>query len=165
MKTRIFKIGCLVVIGLFLFIIGIGIGGAGKSGPSPAPTVTITAPAHAAQAAHAAPSPSPRPRPTSARVLYTLSGNGIKNSPAFTVSGTVTVSYSYSNCDGGGSGNFIADLETSDQSSFNSDDQSIANALGSSGHDTTTVYPSDPGKPYHLAINSECDFTITVKSG
>jgi hypothetical protein len=72
------------------------------------------------------------------------------------------VSYSY-NCAGfGGSGNFIGDLETPDQSSLSSDDQTFANELGSGGSATSTVYPQDPGQDYYVAINTECDWTVKV---
>jgi hypothetical protein len=96
-----------------------------------------------------------------AAVLLRLSGSGIQNSAPFTVnSGTLTVTYSYDCSSFGSSGNFIADLETADQS----DDQSIANALGSGGTTTTTIYPQDVGASYHLSVNSECDWTVVIKT-
>ena len=49
-----------------------------------------------------------------------------------------------------------------DQSTLNSDDQSIANALGAGGSDTTTVYPQGSGRQYHLSLNSECNWNVTV---
>ena len=99
-------------------------------------------------------------------VLLRMSGNGIQNSAPFLVtSGTVTVTYTYDCSAFGGSGNFIADLETGNQASLSSDDQSIANALGAGGTATTTVYPQDVGSDYHVAVNSECNWTVTVEQG
>jgi Protein of unknown function (DUF732) len=98
-------------------------------------------------------------------VLLRLSGNGIQNSGPVTVTqSSLTVHYSY-DCSGfGTSGNFIADFETADQSSLSSDDQSIANALGSGGSATTTIYPQDTGSEYHLAVNSECNWSVTISA-
>jgi hypothetical protein len=100
------------------------------------------------------------------KVLIRFSGSGIRNSGPFTVaSSTVKVRYSYDCSAFGGSGNFIADLETGNQSSLDSDDLSIANALSSHGSATTTVYPQNPGAQYHLAVNSECSWSLVVSSG
>jgi hypothetical protein len=133
---------------------------------APAASKTVSAPAttHAAtvtpQATHAA-----KPRPAASVVLVNLSGSGIKNSAPFTVSsGTLTVSYSYNCASFGGRGNFVADLLSGNQSSLNSDDQSIANALGSSGAATTHIYPTMVGSKYYLSVNSECSWTVIVKS-
>ncbi len=91
-------------------------------------------------------------------ILIRFSGNGILNSAPFNVtSGTVTAKYTYSNC-AGGSGNFIADMTDG------SDDQPIANALGSGGSQTTTLYPTDTPGQYHLEIDSECSWTVVVKT-
>lgn len=96
-------------------------------------------------------------------VLLKMSGNGIENSAPFLVtSGTLTVTYSYDCSSFGGSGNFIADLESGNQASLDSDDQSIANALGSGGSATTTIYPQDVGSDYYLAVNSECSWSVEV---
>jgi hypothetical protein len=100
------------------------------------------------------------------KVLIRLSGSGIENSRPFLVqSGTVTVRYSYDCASDGGSGNFIADLETGNQAAPGSDDQSIANALSAGGSATTTVYPQDPGSEYHVAIDSECSWSLVARSG
>jgi len=74
----------------------------------------------------------------------------------------VSVTYSFDCSAMGGSGNFIADLDYGNQSSLNSDDQSIANDLAASGGQTTTVYPQDPGQQYYVAVNSECSWTVKV---
>lgn len=99
------------------------------------------------------------------RVLLRLSGSGIENSQPFPVSSSaVKVRYSY-DCAAQGTGNFIADLETADQGSAGSDDQSIANALSSGGRATTTVYPEDQGALYHLSVDSECSWSVIVSTG
>jgi hypothetical protein len=75
------------------------------------------------------------------------------------------VHYTY-DCSGqGGSSNFIADLLSGNQSSLGSDDQPIANALGAGGSATTTIYPTNAGGDYHLAVNSECNWTVVVSTG
>ena len=76
--------------------------------------------------------PSEYPKP--ATILLRLSGSGIQNSAPFTVSsGTLTVHYSYDCSSFGSASKFVADLETGNQASLDSDDQSIANALGTEG--------------------------------
>jgi hypothetical protein len=76
--------------------------------------------------------------------------------------GTLTVHYTFNCASQGRSGNFIADLETGNQASLNSDDQSIANALATHGSATTTIYAQNLSSEYHLAVNSECSWTIVV---
>jgi hypothetical protein len=98
-------------------------------------------------------------------VLLTLSGNGIENSrPVVVTQSTLQVRYSYDCSSFGSSGNFIADFETANQASLDSDDQPIANALGSGGSATTTIYPQDTGSEYHLAVNSECNWSVTISA-
>ena len=161
--------------GLVLLLVGISIGAAGKTAkPSPAATVTITAAAvpapavtvtRTAKRAAAASASASTPAPSSG-VLFTFSGSGIRNSASFAVnSSAVTARYSYDCSSFGGSGNFIADLVSGSPGSGNYDDQSIANELGSGGGQTTTVYPQDQGATYHLEVNSECSWSITLKSG
>jgi hypothetical protein len=96
-------------------------------------------------------------------VLIVVNGSGIRESAPFNVGhGPLTVRYRFNCASSGGAGNFIADALYGDQSSLNSDDQSIANALAKRGHQITTIYPSYPGKKYHLEVNSECSWHITV---
>jgi hypothetical protein len=181
------------VAGLVLLFVGVAIGSAGaaKSKPAAAPTVTVTAAAAAAPAvtvtkrvaaaptvtvtstataaapAAAAPAPasSPHTAPASS-VLISMSGSGIQNSAPFVVnSSSVTAHYSY-NCSAfGQSGNFIAELISGSPSSGDYDDQSIADQLGSGGSQTTTVYPQEVGSSYHLEIDSECSWSITLTAG
>ena len=77
----------------------------------------------------------------------------------------MTARYSYDCSAAGGQGNFIAGLVSGSPSSGNYDDQSIANQLGSGGSQTTTVYPQDQGSYYHLEVNSECSWSITLTAG
>lgn len=108
----------------------------------------------------------PQYLPHKATVVIRFAGSGIRNSAPFLITGaTVMVRYTYDCADAGGSGNFIADMESGNQSSPGSDDQSIANALGSGGSQTTTLYPADVGSEYHLAVNSECSWSLVVKDG
>ena len=163
------------VAGLVLVLVGVSIGAAGKTAkPSPATTVTVTAAAAPAPTVTvtrtvkraAAASASASAPAQSSGVLFTFSGSGIRNSAPFTVnSSAVTARYSYDCSAFGGSGNFIADLVSGSPSSGNYDDQSIANELGSGGGQTTTVYPQDQGVTYHLEVNSECSWTVTLTSG
>jgi hypothetical protein len=96
------------------------------------------------------------------RVLLNFSGNGIGNSAPFLVLGNLTVHYTF-DCSSQGTGNFIGDIETGNQASLNSDDQSFANELSGGGSKTTHVYPQEPGHDYHVSVNSECSWTVVVK--
>jgi hypothetical protein len=69
-------------------------------------------------------------------------------------------------CSGfGGTGTFIADMISGSPSSLSYDDQPIANELGSGGSQTTTVYPQSQGGSYHLEVNSDCSWSITLTAG
>src|SRR5262249_16673005 len=72
------------------------------------------------------------------------------------------VKYSYDCSSFGGPGNFIADFRTANQDSLNSDSQSIASAVSPGGAATVTIYPRNAGSQYNLAVNSQCDWSITV---
>jgi hypothetical protein len=149
--------------GLVAVIIAIAaVAGGGKT---PVPAASTPAPAATASAP---PSPSPSAAALAApkkHVLIRFTGSGIENSAPFNVgSSPLTVHYSFNCASMGQAGNFIADLLYGNQANFSSDDQSIANDLAMSGAQTTTVYPQDAGKGYHLAVNSECDWRIRVSS-
>ena len=183
-RHRVRTILIASMAGLVLLFIGVAIGatGANKSKPTPASTVTVTAAAAAAPTvtvtaraaaaaptvtvtATATPAAAPHTAPAS-NVLITFSGSGIRNSAPFVVnSSAVTAHYSYSCSAFGSSGNFIADLVSGSPSSGSYDDQSIANQLGTGGSQTTTVYPQDVGSTYHLEVNSECSWSITLTAG
>jgi Protein kinase domain len=109
--------------------------------------------------------PVASPQPAGSRALIALSGTGALNSLPFRVtSSVVTAHYSYSCAGNGSQGNFIADMISGIPTGAY-DDQPIANALGSGGSQTTTLYPARKGSLYHLAINSECSWHITLTAG
>ena len=147
-----------------------GCGGAAAAGSHSHPAATSAAATAAERAAVPAPAtkaPATKaPAPAAPKVLLSLSGSGIANSPPFLVTAeTLTVHDSYSCASFGSSGNFIADMQSGNQASLGSDDQPVANALGSGGSATTTIYPQNPGNDYHLAVNSECDWNVIIWSG
>jgi hypothetical protein len=163
--------------GFAVLLVGVGIGAAGSSKstaapqvtvtaaarPGPAVTITVTAPPSAASAPTRTHSARPK---THANLLFKFSGSGIRNSRPFLVNAaTVTAHFTYNCAAAGGSGNFIADMVSGNPSSLSSDDQSIANALGSGGSQTTTLYPQNQGSRYHLTVNSECSWSITLTNG
>jgi hypothetical protein len=179
--------------GLALLFAGVGIGAAVSTGSKPAPASAVTVTAAAAPAATvtvtaaaapaatvtvtaaAAPAATVTAQPTAAGagqpaassgVLINFSGSNVRNSAPFIVnSSPVTASYSY-DCSGfGGTGTFIADMVSGSPSSLPYDDQSIANELGSGGSQTTTVYPQSQGGSYHLEVNSDCSWSITLTAG
>jgi hypothetical protein len=170
------------VSGLVVLFAGVAIGASGSSTAkpapaptvtvaNPAPTVTVTSTANPAPAATVTVTATPRAAvaagssPASG-VLITFSGSGIRNSAPFVVnSSAVTARYSYDCSAFGSSGNFIADLISGSPSSLDYDDQSIANELGSGGSQTSTIYPADQGGSYHLEVNSECSWSITLTAG
>ena len=125
-----------------------------QTATAPAPTVTRTATVHVTQTATVAP-----PALTVAR----YSGTRDWNSPQFTVAGdnpVLTVKYAYSGniLPGETSGdNFTADLTNG------SDDQSIANEIGTSGGATTTLYPdTSGGNAYHLTVTATGSWSVTI---
>lgn len=152
-----------------LFVIGIIIGAAGKSGPAPAanprPTVTVTATETGPTQTETVTASPPAPGPGTTLVTRS-SANETWNSKPFNIgSGPVTVTYSYSSCPNG-SGNFIADLITAgvSQSDTSYEDINIANLIGAGGSKTTQEYPQQPGTQYYLSIDTECTYSVSVKS-
>jgi hypothetical protein len=96
-------------------------------------------------------------------VLLSMSGSGIANSAPFQVAdSTVTARYSFDCSAFGQSGNFIASMGNGNQSVLGSDSQPIANGLALSGAATTTLYPTNAGQDYHLSVNSECNWSVTL---
>jgi hypothetical protein len=159
--------------GLGLLFVGVGIGAAVSTGSKPAPASTVTVAAAAAPAAAVAVTVTAQPasadpsQPSAGSgVLINFSGSNIRNSAPFIVnSSAVTASYSY-DCSGfGGTGTFIADMISGSPSGGPYDDQPIANELGSGGSQTTTVYPQNQGGSYHLEVNSDCSWSITLTAG
>jgi hypothetical protein len=134
------------------------------AGCASTPIAHAARPAAATAPATTAPSAKAQ-TPAAPKILLSLSGSGIENSPPFLVTESqLTVHYTY-DCSGqGGDGNFIADLLSGNQSSLGSDDQQIANALSAGGSATTTIYPTNTGSDYHLAVNSECNWAVVVST-
>jgi hypothetical protein len=107
----------------------------------------------------------PQYLPKPPAVILALRGSGIESSRSVLVTQpTLQVKYSYDCSSSGGSGSFVADFETANQNSLDFDDQSIANAISTGGEDTITIYPQKTGSEYHLAVNSQCDWSITVST-
>ena len=126
--------------------------------PTASRVLTTTAPAEVATSAATATSTAVPGVAATPQVLLSFSGNGIKNSQPFTASGdTVQVVYSFDCSAFGSQGNFQADLVGSDGLP-----NSIANALAASGKDTTTIYLHGMSGPYHVEVNSECSWSLTV---
>ena len=121
--------------------------------PSPTPVPTPTPRPTA--------TPTPRPVPTFATLL-TLSGTGIKSSKSFNWSGhSIDVDYSYNCSNFGTKGNFI--LMFYGASSLGPTVPDIlANELADKGGSTTTEYLHGPTGPFHVEVNSECQWALTV---
>lgn len=134
-------------------LIGIGIGGLlavvaiGSTGKSTS-TGTPTAAAGTITQAQS--------QPTAAVVVYTTTGNGLKDTGSFIVGNDWTIRYSFDCANYGMQGNFQIEVDKN-ITKFE------ANALAKSGSDSSVVH-GDPGKHY-LSIISECDWTITVTDG
>ena len=103
--------------------------------------------------------------PQPAAVILSLRGNGTESSRSVVVTQpALRVKYSYDCSSLGGSGSFVADFETANQNSLDFDAQPIANAVSPGGAETITIYPQKTGREYHLAVNSQCDWSITVST-
>jgi len=98
-------------------------------------------------------------------VILTLRGSGMETSRSILVTQpALRVKYSYDCSSFGGPGNFIADFRTANENSLHADSQSIASAVSPGGAATVTIYPRNAGSEYHLAVNSQCDWSITVST-
>jgi eukaryotic-like serine/threonine-protein kinase len=153
--------GVLAIAAVIVTIVALG-----AKGPKQAPAAGRTkVSTQASRAPATAGSSAPSRPPARPRVLMTLSGTGALNSAPFRVtSSVVTAHYSYSCAAFGTEGNFIADMISGIPTGAY-DDQPIANALGSGGSQTTALYPARKGSLYHLAINSQCSWHITLTAG
>jgi hypothetical protein len=152
---------CTAVAALLGFIIASSTGGHTTIKDVPGPAVTVTAPAPAVtRTAHVTVTQTATVQPAPL-VSEKFSGSGDWNSPEFTLNGNaVVVTYSYSGNIMSGEiqgDNFIADIESS------SDDQSIANTIGSSGSATTNIYPDTTSPaPYHLSVQATGSWSFTI---
>ncbi|MBO0656276.1 MULTISPECIES: hypothetical protein [Streptomyces] len=97
-------------------------------------------------------SASDAPAATKPRTVLSESGNGIKSTAKFTVSGDWDLRYTFDCSSFGNSGNFIV-----------SEGQALGavlvNALAAKGDDVTHLHD---GGTKHLEINSECSWTVQV---
>jgi hypothetical protein len=142
-------------------------GGAGPSAtaplevrPSGAPQ-TPSAPSALVSSSPSPSSPGSSTPPADLPILLSLNGNGIKNSKPFTASGdSLVLAYTFDCKAFGHAGNFAITL--SDQSGLPLFAMGV-NELAKSGKDTQTAYIANTTAPFHLEINSECAWTVTVR--
>lgn len=153
------------VIALVAFGIGIAIGaaasGGSKSDSTAAGSTSGGAPTAAASHAAGAGAPvaktSTKPAAPATHVVLKVSGNGIKDTKAFTTGDTWSLKYSYDcSSDGLDEGNFqvYEDYPSGDI---------LVNALAKKGSDVE-YRTGDAGK-HTLKMNSECSWSITVTDG
>ncbi|MEU5428243.1 hypothetical protein AB0H73_21965 [Streptomyces olivoreticuli] len=88
--------------------------------------------------------------PAKPRTVLSESGNGIKSTEKFTVSGDWDLRYSFDCSSFGGSGNFVV-------SEGGTLGDTLVNELAAKGSDVTHLH--DGGTKY-LEINSECSWTV-----
>ncbi len=99
--------------------------------------------------------PTPAPQPT---VRLNISGSGSKSTQTFTVGKSWTLDWTYDCSNFGSKGNFqVYVYDSNGNISF---DNSGVNQLGSSGADTEYYHTAGS---YYLEVNSECNWTISVK--
>lgn len=151
-------------------VLGLVIGAAGHSAPKTSTsnaasvrttttvtaTTTVTKQAAVPVVAHTSAAPPPAPSTTAApkpAVVFTTSGNGMKNTASFTTGPEWSVAYTFDCSNAGGTGNFILDLggDMGD---------TLANALAAKGADTS--YEHDKPGAHYLQVDSECDWTLKV---
>jgi hypothetical protein len=150
-----------------LFVIA-GIAGGGKStGSTAASSSTTKAASPTGQDSYTTVPLNPQPTsaaPTTAAaktVVLKVSGNGIKDTKTFSISSTdYSVAYTYDCSSFGTSGNFIADVQSSDMGTYDS----IANVLGAKGSDVSYQHDG-PLSDVYVSVNSECSWTVTVTDG
>jgi len=119
-----------------------------------APTTDASVPTDNSTPAPAA-APTPPPAPVT---IFTLSGNGTKNTADFTVPDEWTLAYTFDCSSFGQAGNFQVYTYGADGTIDFSGP--TVNELQMKGNSSTAGH-GDSGKKY-LAINSECAWTVTV---
>jgi hypothetical protein len=152
----------LQILAIAVVIVAVGLGGylifRPKTAPGPNASGQLATSVVATETPTLAITLAPPTPAATQGVLLTMSGNGIKNSGPFTASGdSVQVAYTFDCAAFGGKGNFIAHLVGSDGIPA-----AIANELAASGKDSTTVYLLGTSGPYHVEVNSECSWSLTV---
>jgi hypothetical protein len=109
--------------------------------PSPSGSATAAAPA------------------TTRTTLLTLSGSGVRDSQPFTASGDrADVAYTF-DCTSYGSAGYFA-LSIYDRNGVTL--EAVNYRLARSGKDSETIYLSNTAGPFHLAINSDCAWSVIV---
>lgn len=132
-----------------------------SQGSSTGSTPAVSVPAAPDNTA-AAPAQTPKqaaPQPAAPQTLLNIKGNGSKTTQTFTAAGAWDLSYTY-DCTSFGvpQGNFQVYVYNSDGSmSYNN---APVNQLGKSGSDVEHYHT---GGSFYLEVNSECDWTVTVK--
>jgi hypothetical protein len=108
-----------------------------------------------------APSPSGSAPDATPTTLLKLSGSGDKESTPFTASGDrASLVYSF-DCTSHSAGHF--GLSFYDLTGLSLDTVNYTLAItGTSDQDSQTIYISNTAAPYHLAIISDCDWSVTV---
>jgi hypothetical protein len=124
--------------------------------PSATPSVLASRSPSVPSPSGSATAAAPAATPTT---LLTLSGNGIKDSKPFTASGDgADLAYTFDCTSHGSAGHFA--LSVYDRSGLSLD--AVNYTLAKSGKDSETIYLANTAGPYHLAINSECAWSVTV---
>lgn len=128
-------------------VTGLVLGAALAACTSPTPTPSATG-----QASFAVPS----------RILLELSGNGVKESNTFTASGdSAALTYTFDCTSHGSAGRFA--LAFDDRTGLPLDTVNYTHAAsGKSDQDSETIYLANTAAPYHLAIDSDCAWSVAV---
>lgn len=94
--------------------------------------------------------------------LLTLSGTGNKDSQPFTASGySAERTYTFDCTSQGSAGHFALTFLDRNGVTLDALNYKLAKS-GKSGSDDETVYLSNTAAPYHLSINSDCAWSVTV---
>jgi hypothetical protein len=105
------------------------------------------------------PTRTPLPTPPT---LLSISGSGIKTSKTFSWSGgSVDLTYTFNCSNFGSQGNFQIYFYGASILGPTVPDI-LANDLAAKGGDTTTEYLNGATGPFHLEVNSECNWTVAV---
>ena len=161
-KTNVSLSGGLRVAAVIVICIIAGVVLSQGSSSSSTPTASVPAAPDnvAATTQQPAPKPAQQTQPVAApQVLLSIKGNGSKTTQTFTAAGAWDLSYTYDCSNFGVSqGNFQVYVYNSDGSiSYNN---APVNQLGKSGSDVEHYHT---GGSFYLEVNSECDWTVSVK--
>jgi hypothetical protein len=140
--------GCMAVLGAAISKNAPAASGSPSAVAASSPAVVVATKAAAKAKATVAPKPVAPPQP---KIVLTVSGNGIKTTQSFSVTGDWDLQYSYDCASFGSQGNFAVSDDTG---------MPLINELGAKGSDTTHQH-GGAGKMY-LSVNSECQWKIKV---